>query len=127
MSGQIAPQAVARAEKKKVGDPFDESTEQGPQISKGQFDKILDYVKKGQEEGVPWHSPAIIFCIFFASYGLKGCETLFTRALSMAPRSQGVNKRNPLTMSRTARRKESSQLCTGIFTFPSAMANLGSA
>ena len=44
-------QAAARAEKKKVGDPFDESTEQGPQISKGQFDKILDYVKKGQEEG----------------------------------------------------------------------------
>ncbi len=44
-------QAAARAENKKVGDPFDESTEQGPQISKGQFDKILDYVKKGQEEG----------------------------------------------------------------------------
>ena len=34
-----------------MGDPFDEQTEQGPQISKGQFDKILDYVKKGQEEG----------------------------------------------------------------------------
>ena len=44
-------QAAARAEKKVVGDPFDEQTEQGPQISKGQFDKILDYVKKGQEEG----------------------------------------------------------------------------
>jgi acyl-CoA reductase-like NAD-dependent aldehyde dehydrogenase len=42
---------VARAEKRKVGDPFDEKTEQGPQISKEQFDKILDYVKKGQEEG----------------------------------------------------------------------------
>ena len=59
-------QAVARAEKKKVGDPFDESTEQGPQISKGQFDKILDYVKKGQEEGVPKHSSAFSFCIFFS-------------------------------------------------------------
>ena len=44
-------QAAASAENKKVGDPFDEETEQGPQISKGQFDKILDYVKKGQEEG----------------------------------------------------------------------------
>ena len=42
---------MARAEKRKVGDPFDESTEQGPQISKAQFDKILDYVEKGQEEG----------------------------------------------------------------------------
>lgn len=47
-----AVQAAARAEKRAVGDPFDESTEQGPQISKGQFDKILDYIKKGQEEGV---------------------------------------------------------------------------
>ncbi len=42
---------MARAEKRKVGDPFDESTEQGPQISKEQFYKILGYVKKGQEEG----------------------------------------------------------------------------
>lgn len=42
---------MARAEKRKVGDPFEEKTEQGPQISKEQFDKILDYVKKGQEEG----------------------------------------------------------------------------
>ena len=39
-----------------MGDPFDESTEQGPQISKGQFDKILDYIKKGQEEGMSWCS-----------------------------------------------------------------------
>ena len=46
-------QAAARAEKRNVGDPFDESTEQGPQISKGQFDKILDYIKKGEEEGMP--------------------------------------------------------------------------
>ena len=46
-------QAAARAEKRNVGDPFDESTEQGPQISKGQFDKILGYIKKGQEEGAP--------------------------------------------------------------------------
>lgn len=42
---------MARAEKKVVGDPFEDGTEQGPQISKGQFDKIMDYVKKGQEEG----------------------------------------------------------------------------
>ncbi|CAK0737882.1 Aldehyde dehydrogenase 2 member B4, mitochondrial [Coccomyxa viridis] len=48
---EFVKKAAARAENKKVGDPFDESTEQGPQISKGQFDKILDYVKKGQEEG----------------------------------------------------------------------------
>ena len=35
----------------KVGDPFAEDTIQGPQISKGQFDKIMDYIKIGQEEG----------------------------------------------------------------------------
>ncbi|CAL5223994.1 g6609 [Coccomyxa viridis] len=48
---EFVKKAAARAEKRNVGDPFDESTEQGPQISKGQFDKILDYIKKGQEEG----------------------------------------------------------------------------
>ncbi|KAI8144470.1 aldehyde dehydrogenase domain-containing protein [Fennellomyces sp. T-0311] len=35
----------------KVGDPFAEDTIQGPQISKGQFDKIMNYIKIGQEEG----------------------------------------------------------------------------
>ncbi|KAI7851329.1 aldehyde dehydrogenase domain-containing protein [Circinella umbellata] len=34
-----------------LGCPFAEDTFQGPQISKAQFDKILNYVKIGQEEG----------------------------------------------------------------------------
>ena len=35
----------------KVGSQWDETTYQGPQISKAQYDKILSYVKIGQEEG----------------------------------------------------------------------------
>jgi aldehyde dehydrogenase (NAD+) len=39
------------AEGVKVGDPFDEATFQGAQTSQMQIDKILSYVKLGQEEG----------------------------------------------------------------------------
>jgi aldehyde dehydrogenase (NAD+) len=35
----------------KVGDPFDDDTYQGPQISKTQFDRINEYIKIGKEEG----------------------------------------------------------------------------
>jgi len=34
-----------------VGDPFDVKTEQGPQVDKEQFDKILHYIEAGQKEG----------------------------------------------------------------------------
>ncbi|TWT89806.1 Aldehyde dehydrogenase PuuC [Pseudobythopirellula maris] len=34
-----------------VGDPFDPNTQQGPQVDKAQFDKILRYVDCGVEEG----------------------------------------------------------------------------
>lgn len=44
---RMAKQAQAR----KVGDPLDPSTEQGPQVSREQLDKILGYVKRGQDEG----------------------------------------------------------------------------
>ena len=36
---------------RKVGDPFDPTTEQGPQIDKAQFDKIMHYVELGKSEG----------------------------------------------------------------------------
>ncbi|KAI7885958.1 aldehyde dehydrogenase domain-containing protein [Mucor mucedo] len=42
---------IAEAKKIVIGDPFAEDTFQGPQISKGQFEKILNYIKIGQEEG----------------------------------------------------------------------------
>jgi aldehyde dehydrogenase (NAD+) len=35
----------------KIGDPFEESTFQGPQVTKAQYDRVLDYVKIGQSEG----------------------------------------------------------------------------
>src|SRR5262245_42679137 len=40
-----------RAKKRKVGDPLDTQTEQGPQVSQEQLDKILRYVKLGQDQG----------------------------------------------------------------------------
>ena len=37
-----------KAKNRKLGDPFDPSTEQGPQVDKAQFDKILSYIDKGK-------------------------------------------------------------------------------
>jgi aldehyde dehydrogenase (NAD+) len=42
-----AESAAARV----VGDPFSGSTDQGPQIDEGQFEKILSYCKEGVKEG----------------------------------------------------------------------------
>jgi aldehyde dehydrogenase (NAD+) len=36
---------------RKLGDPFDPETEQGPQVDKAQFDKILSYIDAGKKEG----------------------------------------------------------------------------
>ena len=37
--------------KRKVGDPFAKDTEQGPQVDKAQFDKIMSYIDKGKAQG----------------------------------------------------------------------------
>ncbi|KAI9746563.1 MAG: hypothetical protein M1818_000276 [Claussenomyces sp. TS43310] len=34
-----------------VGDPFEESTFQGPQVTKAQYERVLDYVSAGKSEG----------------------------------------------------------------------------
>jgi aldehyde dehydrogenase (NAD+) len=39
------------ARKRKLGDPLDPGTEQGPQVSQEQMDKILGYVALGQQQG----------------------------------------------------------------------------
>lgn len=39
------------AEKRTVGDPFDENTTNGALISKVQFERVLDYIKSGKEQG----------------------------------------------------------------------------
>jgi aldehyde dehydrogenase (NAD+) len=36
--------AAAKAEKRKVGDPWSKESEQGPQVNSEQFDKILELV-----------------------------------------------------------------------------------
>jgi aldehyde dehydrogenase (NAD+) len=42
---------VSMNKARKVGDPFDPATEQGPQVDKAQFDKIMHYVEVGKSEG----------------------------------------------------------------------------
>jgi aldehyde dehydrogenase (NAD+) len=41
----------ARALKNQVGDPFDEKTFQGPQVSQLQYDRIMSYIEAGKKEG----------------------------------------------------------------------------
>jgi aldehyde dehydrogenase (NAD+) len=36
---------------RKLGDPFDPETEQGPQVDQAQFDKVLKYVNYGKQDG----------------------------------------------------------------------------
>ncbi len=40
-----------KAKQRRIGDPLDQDTEQGPQVSQEQLDKILGYVKIGKEQG----------------------------------------------------------------------------
>jgi aldehyde dehydrogenase (NAD+) len=42
---------AARVEARKLGDPFDPRTEQGPQVDRAQFDKILSYIERGRQQG----------------------------------------------------------------------------
>ena len=48
---EFVKRSIERAKNRKVGNPFDASTEQGPQVDKEQYDKILWYIKNGQEQG----------------------------------------------------------------------------
>lgn len=48
---EFVERLATRAKQRKVGDPLDESTQQGPQVSQEQLDKILKYVDIGQREG----------------------------------------------------------------------------
>jgi aldehyde dehydrogenase (NAD+) len=46
---------TARFKSIRVGDNFDSTTDQGPQNSKVQFDRILGYIQSGKEEGATLH------------------------------------------------------------------------
>src|SRR5271154_5239640 len=40
-----------RARKRKVGDPFDAATEQGPQVDEDQFHKVMGFIESGKKQG----------------------------------------------------------------------------
>ncbi len=48
---EFVERSVERAKKRKVGDPFDPETEQGPQVDDVQFDRVMGYVEAGKREG----------------------------------------------------------------------------
>jgi aldehyde dehydrogenase (NAD+) len=42
---------LAATKNRKVGDPFDTATEQGPQVSDEQFEKVMGYIESGKRDG----------------------------------------------------------------------------
>ena len=48
---EFVDRLAKRTERRKLGDPFDPSTEQGPQVDQAQFDKIMHYIKLGRQHG----------------------------------------------------------------------------
>ncbi len=48
---EFVEKSIARAKSRVVGDPFDDQTEQGPQIDQTQFDKIMGYIDAGKQDG----------------------------------------------------------------------------
>src|ERR1700733_12424302 len=42
---------TAKAKGRRVGDHFDSATEQGPQVSQEQMDRVLGYIATGKKEG----------------------------------------------------------------------------
>ncbi len=48
---EFVAKMVAKAKSRKVGDPFDPGTEQGPQVSQEQFDRVMGYIDAGQKDG----------------------------------------------------------------------------
>ena len=48
---QFVEKVVERAKTRRLGDPFDSNTTQGPQVDSDQFQKIMSYIDKGKTEG----------------------------------------------------------------------------
>jgi aldehyde dehydrogenase (NAD+) len=48
---EFVSRLAAKAKGRKLGDPLDVTTEQGPQVSREQMDKILGYVDLGKKQG----------------------------------------------------------------------------
>jgi len=48
---EFVERVVEQSRKRRVGDPFDPGTQQGPQVDKAQFEKIMGYIEAGITEG----------------------------------------------------------------------------
>jgi aldehyde dehydrogenase (NAD+) len=48
---EFVDRMLARTRKQKLGDPFSPETTQGPQVSREQFDRVMDYITSGRETG----------------------------------------------------------------------------
>ena len=48
---EFVERLIAMNQSRKLGDPLDPATEQGPQVDQAQFDKILKYIDIGNNEG----------------------------------------------------------------------------
>jgi aldehyde dehydrogenase (NAD+) len=48
---EFVVKSIARARKRRVGDPLDPRTDQGPQVSESQFDRVMGYIESGRREG----------------------------------------------------------------------------
>jgi aldehyde dehydrogenase (NAD+) len=48
---EFVEKSVARARRRRVGDPLDPRTDQGPQVDATQFDRVMGYIESGRSEG----------------------------------------------------------------------------
>jgi aldehyde dehydrogenase (NAD+) len=48
---EFVEKIAAKARSRKVGDPFSPETEQGPQVSQEQFDRVMGYIEHGKKDG----------------------------------------------------------------------------
>ncbi|MGB6298118.1 MAG: aldehyde dehydrogenase family protein [Rivularia sp. (in: cyanobacteria)] len=48
---EFVAKSVEKAKNRLVGNPFDSKTEQGPQVDKDQFDRVMSYIEAGMREG----------------------------------------------------------------------------
>ena len=47
---EFVERSTERAKARSVGDPFQDGTQQGPQVDKAQFDKVMDYIEAGRQD-----------------------------------------------------------------------------
>ncbi len=48
---EFVSKSVERVKRRKVGDPYAGDTEQGPQVDRDQFNKVMSYIDAGKKEG----------------------------------------------------------------------------